>query len=71
MDTGTLNLTGQAAFITGGGGGIGRAIALCLAAHGADVCVVDVIADRAEQVAKKIRENGRKSLAITANVMDP
>ncbi len=70
MDTGSLNLTGQTAIITGGGGGIGRAIALCLAAHGADVCVVDVIQARAEEVTEKIHGLGRKSLGLAANVMD-
>ena len=70
MDTGTLDLTGQAAFITGGGGGIGRAIALCLAAHGADVAVVDVIPERADEVCARIGEYGRRGLAIAANVMD-
>ena len=70
MDTGTLDLTGQAAFITGGGGGIGRAIAICLAAHGADVAVVDVIPDRCKETVARIEECGRKGLGIPANVMD-
>ena len=70
MDTGTLDLTGQAALVTGGGGGIGRAIALCLAAHGADVCVVDVIAERCDEVCARIGEYGRRGLAYPANIMD-
>ena len=70
MDTGTLDLTGQAALVTGGGVGIGRAIALCLAAHGADVCVVDIIPERCDEVTARIAAYGRKALAIPANVMD-
>ncbi len=70
MDTGTLNLAGQAAIVTGGGGGIGRAIALCLAAHGADVCVIDRSAPRAEEAAQRIAEYGRRALPLMTDVMD-
>lgn len=70
MDTGTLDLTGQAAFVTGGGGGIGRAIAICLAAHGADVAVLDVIPDRCAETVARIEELGRKGLGIPANAME-
>ena len=70
MDTGSLALDGLAAFVTGGGGGIGRAIAICLAAHGADVAVIDVIPERCEEVAGQIRALGRRALAVPGNVMD-
>ena len=70
MNAGDLDLTGQAAFVTGGGGGIGRAIALCLADMGADVAVIESIPERCEEVAASIRARGRKALAICANVMD-
>ncbi|MEO5586706.1 MAG: SDR family NAD(P)-dependent oxidoreductase [Novosphingobium sp.] len=70
MDTGTLDLTGQAAVVTGGGGGIGRAIAICLAAHGADVAVIDVIPDRCDETVARIEEFGRTGLALPANVME-
>jgi len=40
MNAGPLfDLTGQTAFVTGGGRGIGRAIALALSAHGAKVAI--------------------------------
>lgn len=70
MDTGSLSLDGQAALVTGGGGGIGRAIALCLAAHGADVCVVDVIPERCEEVSARVGAYGRSALPYPANAMD-
>lgn len=70
MDTGTLDLTGQAAFVTGGGAGIGRAVAICLAAHGADVAVLDVVPDRAAEVVARVEEFGRQGLALPANAMD-
>jgi NAD(P)-dependent dehydrogenase (short-subunit alcohol dehydrogenase family) len=69
MDTGSLGLEGQAALVTGGGGGIGRAIALCLAAHGADVCVVDIIPERCDEVAARIGEYGRTALPYPADAM--
>ena len=70
MDTGTLSLDGQVAVVTGGGGGIGRAIAICLAAHGADVCIFDVIPERCDEVAGQVRALGRKALPFPGNAMD-
>lgn len=70
MDASDLDLTGQVAFVTGGGGGIGRAIALCMADMGADVAIFEAIPERCEQVTAMIEERGRKVLAIPGNVMD-
>lgn len=63
-------LDGQAAFVTGGGGGIGRAIAIRLAEAGADVGIFDIIAERAEEAAARVREAGLRALAIAGDVMD-
>jgi NAD(P)-dependent dehydrogenase (short-subunit alcohol dehydrogenase family) len=68
--TDRLRLDGQAAFVTGGGGGIGRAIALRLAEAGADVAIFDIIPERAEEAAARVREQGARALAIAGDVMD-
>jgi len=70
MQASDMDLTGQAAFVTGGGGGIGRAIALCLADMGADVAVIEAVPERCEEVEASIRARGRSALAICGNVMD-
>lgn len=70
MNAADMDLTGQAAFVTGGGGGIGRAIALCLADMGADVAVIEAVPERCEEVEAGIRARGRRALAICGNVMD-
>jgi len=63
-------LAGRAALITGGGQGIGRAIALRLAAEGADVGVNDVRLETATQVAEEVRALGRRALPLAADVAD-
>jgi enoyl-[acyl-carrier protein] reductase III len=65
-------LTGKLALITGGGRGIGRAIALELARRGADVLVTYVRhPDAAHSVAAEIRSvTGRRAEALRANVAD-
>lgn len=65
-------LAGRVAFITGGARGIGRATALKLASEGSDVAMVYHNShEEAEEVCRLIREQGRKALAIQADVSDP
>lgn len=68
--TDRARLDGQAAFVTGGGGGIGRAIALRFAEAGADVAIFDIFPERAEEAAARIAEQGVRALPIAGDVMD-
>ncbi len=65
-----FDLTGKVAVVTGGAGGIGRALALGLANAGADVVVTSRQMGHLEQVAKEIKAKGRKALAVTVEVTD-
>lgn len=64
-------LEGRRALVTGGGRGIGRAIALAFAREGADVAVNDYrnIGDAREVVAQ-IETLGRRAIAVEANVAE-
>ncbi len=70
--TETLPFQNKTALVTGSGRGIGRAIALHLAQHGADV-VINFHRNQApaEEVAAQIREMGRKALVVRANLSKP
>ena len=67
-----MDLDGRVALVTGGGRGIGRAIALALAADGADVAVVyRRDAESAAAVVKEIEGLGRHGRTYAADVGDP
>jgi 3-oxoacyl-[acyl-carrier protein] reductase len=67
-----IDLSGKTALITGGSRGIGRAIALRLAAQGADVAFsYKGNQDAASATAGEIEGGGRRALAIQGDVREP
>lgn len=65
-----MNLDGRRAIVTGAGRGIGRTIALRLAAAGAEVIVNGLNPMRAEAVAEEIRGQGYRATAVAADITD-
>jgi NAD(P)-dependent dehydrogenase (short-subunit alcohol dehydrogenase family) len=63
-------LIGKTALITGGGSGIGRAIAERFAQEGASVIVLEINAEAAEEVAVAIGGAGGFGRVVTADVSD-
>jgi NAD(P)-dependent dehydrogenase (short-subunit alcohol dehydrogenase family) len=61
-------LDGKAAAVTGGGSGIGRAIALKFAASGATIHILDLNLQDAESVASEIRSSGGTAATYTCDV---
>jgi NAD(P)-dependent dehydrogenase (short-subunit alcohol dehydrogenase family) len=66
-----VDLAGRHAVVTGGAGGLGRAVARTLAGVGARVSVLDVNADGAAQTVAQIRDAGGRADAISCDVADP
>lgn len=70
-DNNKKELTGKVALVTGAGRGIGRAIALALAAEGATVLVnYNGSEERALETVSQIRENGGSGEAVRCDVSD-
>jgi len=66
----TIDLTGRRALVTGAGQGVGRGIAMTLAAAGAEVGVNDLVTDRAGAVAEEIAAAGGAAHEAVFDVTD-
>lgn len=65
-----LDLSGRRALVTGGGQGVGRGIALGLAAAGAEVVVNDISDERAGAVVEEMFAQGGRGIAAVFDVTD-
>src|ERR1700730_11713881 len=68
MASGIARLNGKVALVTGAAQGIGRAIAMRLAAEGAKVAIGDIKEDVAKQTAAEIKAAGNEARAVTLDV---
>src|SRR6266852_500238 len=68
MATSPFSLAGKIAIVTGGGTGIGKAIAIEFAKAGADVAICSRQLEHLEPVAKAIHDLGRRSFAVAVDV---
>ncbi len=64
------DLNGKVAVVTGGGSGIGRAMALAFADEGMDIAIGDIESGPAEAVAEAVRAKGWRAIAVTCDVTD-
>ncbi|CAN7665165.1 SDR family NAD(P)-dependent oxidoreductase [Phenylobacterium sp. LjRoot225] len=64
------DIAGKTALVTGGGSGIGRGLALALAAERASVVVADILLDKAQAVAEEIRSQGGSAIALACDVCE-
>ena len=65
-----FDLTGRVVLITGGGGGIGRALASAFASCGADIAVAGRTLSTLEETCALVREQGRRALALVCDVRE-
>ena len=64
------SLAGKVAIVTGGGRGMGRAIATAFAAEGADVAIIDRMEDHFEAVRADVEGHGRRFHAVHADITE-
>ena len=66
-----FDLSGRAALVTGGGGGIGRHLSIGLAEAGAHVFIASRKREACDEAAEAIRAGGGQATALVADVADP
>jgi NAD(P)-dependent dehydrogenase (short-subunit alcohol dehydrogenase family) len=69
--SGLFDLSGRVALVSGAASGMGRAMSLALAEHGADLMLLDLNESGVNQTADSIKAMGRKAIASTCDVSQP
>jgi NAD(P)-dependent dehydrogenase (short-subunit alcohol dehydrogenase family) len=69
--TSLFDLSGRVALVSGAASGMGRAMALALAEHGAELLIVDLNEAGLRQTAESIRQLGRKAIPTSCDVSRP
>jgi len=69
--TAPLRLAGRVVVVTGGGRGIGRALAVSCAGQGARVAAVARTMEQLEETVRSVERGGGEAIAVTADIMDP
>ena len=64
----SFRLDGRVAFVSGGGGAIGSALAVALGSAGARVAVADIDQAHVEAAADRVRAAGAESMALAADI---
>jgi NAD(P)-dependent dehydrogenase (short-subunit alcohol dehydrogenase family) len=67
-ESGVKDVEGKVAVITGGGQGIGRALAEKFTAEGMKVVIADVVPELVEQTTKELRDEGREVTGVVTDV---
>ncbi len=70
MSANLFDLSGKVAIVTGSSRGIGRAIAIRMAQHGAKVVISSRKAEACEKVAAEIKQAGGEAIVVPCNVSD-
>ena len=65
-----FELNGKKALVTGGGAGLGKAMAIALGEAGADVAVCDLNGESAKKSASEIRRLGREAIDVQVDVTE-
>ncbi|WP_137596850.1 SDR family oxidoreductase [Paucilactobacillus kaifaensis] len=67
-----MSLKGKKIYVTGGAQGLGKAMATGVAEAGADVAIVDINGDKAQQAAEEIaKATGQKVISVKTDVTNP
>lgn len=69
--TNLFDLGGRVAVVTGAASGLGRAMAVGLAAHGADIVGADIDEASLAETLGQVQASGRRGLAVACDTSDP